>query len=67
MLDVIKGSLSAKTVLPHTVLFAAAGMRISCYVGQGGDFLALLHDRRHLMSVFTGKNLAYDEDLGQVK
>ena len=66
LLDVIKGSLSAKTVLPHTVLFATAGMRISCYVGQGGDFLALLHDRRHLMSVFTGKNLAYDEDLGRV-
>ena len=65
-LNVIKGSLTAKTVLPHTVLFAKSGMRISMYVGQGGDFLALLHDQRHLMSTFTGKNLAYDVDLGKV-
>ena len=65
-LNVIKGSLTAKTVLPHTVLFAKAGMRISLYVSQGGDFLALLHDQRHLMTTFTGKNLAYDVDLGKV-
>ena len=50
----------------HAVLFATAGMRISLYVGQGGDFLSLLHDRRHLMSAFTGRRLAYNEDLDGV-
>ena len=43
--------LTAKTVMPHTVLFATKGTRIAVYIGQTGtDFLALLHSKRHLMA-----------------
>ena len=59
--------LTSGSVLPHAVLFASAGQRISGYLGHAGtDFLALLHAERHLMTLLFGQTLVYSEAEGCV-
>ena len=66
-LKVIADNFQADTVLPKAVLMACKGARISVYVGQGGsDYLAILFDERHLLSMYLGQSLAYDADMQQV-
>ena len=66
-LDMLRDCLTAGTVLTHAVLFATKGVRMSVYTGQAStDFLAMLHDERHNMSLYLGQSLAYDPDLGRV-
>ena len=66
-LNMIAACLTAKTVLPHTVLFATKGARIAVYIGQtGSDFLALVYGKRHMMLRYVGQSLAYDIELKSV-
>ena len=65
-LVMIKKLLTSGTVLPHTVIFATKGMKISVYLAAGSDFMALIHGERHLIDLYFGASLSYDEDLGCV-
>ena len=61
MLELIGACLAAETPLPKAVLFAAKGTRMAPYIGaSGSDFLALLHDQRHMLPFFFGQSLAFD-------
>ena len=54
-LTVIKKALTADSVLPKAVFFAAKGQRVTPYLSQSGaDFLALLHGERHLGGLYLG-------------
>ena len=55
------------SVLPHAVLCALKGTRLTVYLSQpGADFLTQLHALRHLLSMLFGQALAYDVELGRV-
>ena len=58
---ILGASLSCGSILPHAVLFATKGMRLSVYIGHtGSDFLTLLYADRHLLGLLLGQTLAYD-------
>ena len=62
-----KNAEGGGTILPHAVLFATKGARMSVYIGQtGADYLALLYGDRHLMSAYLGQSIVYDPDEGGV-
>ena len=66
-LIILRDALTAHCVLFHAVLMAAANVRLSTYIGpNGSDFLALLYHERHLLSLYFGQTLAFDEELGEV-
>lgn len=58
---------AAKSVLPKAVILSAKGTRMAAYTGSSGsDFLAMLHDKKHLFAAYVGQSIAYDADLGEV-
>ena len=67
VLEMFGTCLTARTMLPHAVLFATKGKRIVVYTGHGGtDFLALLHAKRFLLARYIGQSLAYSQEAGGV-
>ena len=66
-LIIIRDALMAESVLFHAVLMASSNVRLTTYIGQNGsDFLALLYHERHLLGLYFGQTLAFDEELGEV-
>ena len=66
-LEMIKECLTSGSVLPHAVIFAPKGARMSVYIGApGADLLALLYGERHMLPMYLGQTLVYDPDEGEV-
>ena len=66
-LTVIRESLTAPIVVTHAVLFDTKGARLVGYIGpNGSEYLNLLYAERHLVPLYLGQSLAYDDELGRV-
>ena len=67
LLTMVGDNFAAKCVLTKAVILATKGTRMAPYIGSNGsDYLAMLHDKKHMLAAYLGQSIAYDADLGEV-
>ena len=65
LMNVLAEAFAIRNLPVKAVLLAAKGQRLSAYTAAS-DFLAQLHEHRHLMPRFLAMCLAFDEATGKV-
>ncbi|KAL3901645.1 MAG: hypothetical protein SGPRY_012250 [Prymnesium sp.] len=65
VMQLLRDSFQAKSVLPKAVLFQTKGIRIGMYT-LASDFLDLIKDERRSLPLYFGQCMAFDRALGKV-